>query len=150
MSSPYTALVAFLHNQGNPSSHLPLRGVILYNLPIHPICQPDKVEEYSPINRRILYEEMEKKFFQVIMADLFTKDFEWSIQKPEGRISFPDMTINIDHDGYKKWYLEFKGSLHDRPFPPTKFVHNVNNLSAWHLFFTRGVLLALTGEPVST
>lgn len=112
MSSPYTALVAFLHNQGNPSSHLPLRGVILYNLPIHPICQPDKVEEYSPINRRILYEEMEKNFFQVIMADLFTKDFEWSIQKPEGRISFPDMTINIDHDGYKKWYLEFKGSLH--------------------------------------
>lgn len=55
---------------------------------------------------------MEKNFFQVIMADLFTKDFEWSIQKPEGRISFPDMTINIDHDGYKKWYLEFKGSLH--------------------------------------
>lgn len=70
----------------------------------------NQVEEDSPRNRKILFDEMEKKFFLVILAELYNKDFPWSIQKPERQKSFPHMIIDIDHDGYKRWYLEFKGS----------------------------------------
>lgn len=43
----------------------------------------------SPWNRRIMMEELEHKFFQVILADLYNQDFSWSIQKPEGRRPSP-------------------------------------------------------------
>lgn len=87
------------------------------------ISEDFKREIESPRTRRKLAEEMEKRFFQVILSELYSKDFQWSIQKPERRRSFPDMTIDIDHDGYKKWYLEFKGSFKDRPFTSPFSIH---------------------------
>lgn len=47
-------------------------------------------------------------------ADLFDKPFKWNVEKSEGIVMFPDMILNIDHDGYKKWYLEFRGVLNDK------------------------------------
>lgn len=73
----------------------------------------NEIEEDSPRNRKLQFDEMEKKFFLAILADLYTKDFEWSIQKPERNKSFPHMIIHIDHEGYKKWYLEFKGNINN-------------------------------------
>lgn len=90
----------------------------------------------SPRNRRILMEELEQKFFQVILAYLYRIDFYWSIQKPEGRMSFPDMIIDIDHDGYKKWYLEFKGSFSDRPAFFMNLIHLYGRISMKELLPT--------------
>ena len=53
-------------------------------------------------------EQFEKKFIQVILADLYERPFKWSVEKPEGRFTRPDMVLNIDHEGYNKWYLEFR------------------------------------------
>lgn len=104
----------------------------------------------SPINRRILMEELEQKFFQVILADLYTKDFEWSIRKPDRRSFFPDMTIDIDHDGYKRWYLEFKGSLNkNRPFVPFMYIlHVYGQISMMELLPTDKFTIAVNDEKM--
>lgn len=72
-----------------------------------------EIEKYSPIDRRKRMEELQKKFFQVILSDLYTKPFKWSIQKPEDKPFSPDMVIDIEHDGYNRWYLDFKGTFDD-------------------------------------
>lgn len=96
----------------------------------HLIAQNDRndniiVEVDSPINRRHQLEEMERKFTQIILADLYTKPFKWSVEKPESRFRVPDMTINIDDDYYKRWYLEFRVSQEGRrPFgPPPTYIY---------------------------
>lgn len=76
--------------------------------------ETNEIQENSPHNRRLVLEEMEKQFFMAILAELYTKDFEWSIQKPEKQKAFPLMIIDLDHQGYKKWYLDFKGTI-NRP-----------------------------------
>ena len=72
------------------------------------------IEQSSPFERRNQYELIEKKFFQIVLSYLYDAPFNWNIQKPENKHSFPDMIIDIEHEGYKKWYLEFKGSLDER------------------------------------
>jgi transcriptional regulator with XRE-family HTH domain len=71
------------------------------------------IEIYSPLDRRRRMEDLQKRFFQVILSDLYTKPFKWSIQKPEDKPFSPDMVVDIDHDGYNRWYLDFKGTLDD-------------------------------------
>lgn len=68
----------------------------------------------SPLERIRQMTLLESKFFQIILSHLYKSDYKWSIQKPEGKHLFPDMTIDIEHDGYTRWYLEFKGSLSER------------------------------------
>jgi hypothetical protein len=65
-----------------------------------------EVVKDSPLNYRKQREELNKKFIQIILADLYEKSFEWSVQKekPEGKIRFPDMSLNIDYEGFNKWY----------------------------------------------
>ncbi|MFA9398367.1 MAG: hypothetical protein ACERKV_08900 [Clostridiaceae bacterium] len=116
----------------------------------------------SPINHRNEIMFLEKKFMQIILADLYNKPFAWSIEKSEklhnGERSFyiPDMTINIDYDGYKKWYFEFKAISNDRGFtsfmffqhlygmiataellPTDKFTIVINNERTFDSFFKR-------------
>ena len=74
----------------------------------------EQIETYSPMDLREKRMELERKFFQVILSNLYTASFKWGINNSEERTHFPDMTIDIDHDGYTKWYLEFKGSLDER------------------------------------
>ena len=114
------------------------------------------VEMDSPMNRRNEILETERKFTQIILADLYTKPFKWSVEKPDSRIRVPDMTINIDDGEYTRWYLEFKivrGRSTTMPFPllqqvyyiiatmplqPTdKFTIAVNDEQAFDLFFRR-------------
>jgi len=72
------------------------------------------VERESPTNIRMRITEMEKKFIQVILADLYERPFIWSVEKHEGRFTHPDMVLNIDHEGYSRWYLEFVPVLPER------------------------------------
>lgn len=74
----------------------------------------NEVERDSPMNFRRQREELEKKFIQVILADLYEKPFKWSVEKPESRFHQPDMILNIDNEGYNKWYLDFYPSIPNR------------------------------------
>lgn len=111
------------------------------------------VETDSPQYRRLQIEEMERKFIQIILADLYTKPFKWSVELPEGRMRFPDMVVNIDDGRYTRWYLEFKWVPNDRPFmfyqqvygmiatmellPTDKFTIVINSERAYDFFFKR-------------
>ncbi|ARK32447.1 hypothetical protein [Halalkalibacter krulwichiae] len=64
-------------------------------------------ERESPINLRMQRDELERRFKQVILADLYESPFKWSVEKSEERLRFPDMILNIDNEGYTRWYLEF-------------------------------------------
>ncbi|MBW8351714.1 helix-turn-helix domain-containing protein [Bacillus sp. IITD106] len=75
------------------------------------------VERHSPMDFRERMEQLKKKFIQVILADLYEKPFKWSVEKREEKYPFSDMTLNIEHDGYNKWYLDFKPSIPDRYRP---------------------------------
>ncbi|EOC99343.1 hypothetical protein [Caldisalinibacter kiritimatiensis] len=114
------------------------------------ISEDSMKNEDSPRNRRILVEEMEQKFLQVILADLYNKDFKWTIQKPEGRMRFPDMIIDIDHDGYKKWYIEFRVSLNSsRIHPSIMFIHHLyGQISMMELLPTDKFTIAVNDEKV--
>lgn len=72
------------------------------------------VERDSPMNLRMKIEELEKKFRQVILADLYESPYKWSVEKTEERFRFPDMILSIDHDGYNRWYLDFKPNISGR------------------------------------
>ncbi|MEQ8155729.1 MAG: hypothetical protein ABRQ25_12725 [Clostridiaceae bacterium] len=75
------------------------------------ISEDSTEDTYSPRNRRNRGEEAEKKFFQVILSELYTMPFKWSLKKPEDGLDFPDMIIDIDHEGYTKWYIEFRANF---------------------------------------
>src|SRR5690606_177136 len=75
------------------------------------------VERDSPKNFRIQMEELEKKFRQVILADVYEIPYKWSVEKTEERYRFPDMILNIDHDGYNRWYLDFRPHIPGRRHP---------------------------------
>ncbi|WP_059283554.1 hypothetical protein [Bacillus coahuilensis] len=72
------------------------------------------MERDSPLNLRNQLEQFEKKFIQVILADLYESPFKWSVEKSEGRFTRPDMALSIDYNGYNKWYLEFRPSIAGR------------------------------------
>lgn len=84
----------------------------------------------SPINFRNEIEYLEKKFMQIILADLYSKSRMWSPVKLEERIRFPDMLLNIDEDGYKRWYLEFRPILKDRSFMAFMYFQHIYGMLA--------------------
>ncbi len=122
-----------------------------YNAGDERIVDPD-----SPQYRRHQMEEMERRFIQIILADLYTKPFKWSVEQPEGRMMVPDMVLNIDDGRYTRWYFEFKmstGRSAMMPFPllqrayymiatmplerTDKFTIAVNDEQAFDLFFKK-------------
>jgi transcriptional regulator with XRE-family HTH domain len=70
-------------------------------------------EEYSPQDRQIFIRQTEENFFQIISSYLYNETFQWSIHKPQNKPFYPDMAIDMEHEEYTKWYLEFKPSLDD-------------------------------------
>lgn len=122
-----------------------------YNAGDERIVDPD-----SPQYRRHQMEEMERRFIQIILADLYTKPFKWSVEQPERRMMVPDMVLNIDDGRYTRWYFEFKMirgrsasmplillqqvfyMLATMPLEPTdKFTIVVNEERAFDFFFRR-------------
>lgn len=113
-------------------------------------------ERDSPFNLRLQREELERKFKQVILADLYETHFKWSVEKTEERLRFPDMILNIDNEGYTRWYLKFlpvNPERHHLPFMNTfhlygriaifelketdKFTIVVNDQKTYEMFFKR-------------
>lgn len=83
-----------------------------------------EVERYSPLDKRRRVDDLKKKFFQIILSDLYNKPYKWSIQKPEDELFAPDMVIDIDYEGYKRWYLNFLGVIDDkRPSLPPPYYY---------------------------
>ncbi len=114
------------------------------------------VETDSPQYHRLQMEEMERRFIQIILADLYTKPFKWSVEQPKGRAMVPDMVLNIDDGGYTRWYIEFKmsrGRSAMMPYPllqrayymiatmplerTDKFTIAVNDEQSYDFFFKR-------------
>jgi transcriptional regulator with XRE-family HTH domain len=73
-----------------------------------------EIGRVSPQERRQQYQEIEKKFFQIILSHLYDVDYKWTIQKPEGHSYRPDMIIDIENDEYEKWLIDFKPTIRDR------------------------------------
>jgi hypothetical protein len=77
----------------------------------------DKTEELSTDNKRVQIVENKKTFFQIIISDLYTRDFEWSLNKT---IDGPaDLMLEIDNWEYSKWYIQIK------PFVTSRTIYNV-------------------------
>jgi hypothetical protein len=77
----------------------------------------DKTEEISIENKRALTKENEKKFFQIILSDLYTRDFEWNLNKT---INGPvDLMIEISNWEYSKWYIQIK------PFVTSRTLYSI-------------------------
>lgn len=86
------------------------------------ISEDNKVEEDSPRSRIEEARRMEQDIFQIIIGTLMNSDFRWSMEKPEGRMRFPDMIINLEDDEYKRWYFEFKAMRGN--FMPISIIYN--------------------------
>lgn len=96
-----------------------------------------EVERDSPRNFRIQLDELKRKFIQVILADLYDKPFKWSVEKPEGRMRFPDIILNIDNEGYTRWYLELMPSIPERHYPAfIRSYHLYGRIAMFELFET--------------
>ncbi len=113
------------------------------------------IERTSPNERRMEIMNIEKRLFQIILSHLYEVPFEWNMQKPDVRMRFPDMIIDIDDGDYKRWLIEFKaypesylsmglppnqiyGMLATTDLAPTdKFSIVVNNENAYNMFFRR-------------
>ena len=138
--------------------HITVSEKILEDIDIKdqkPTHDREIIERSSPFERRRQFENLERKFFQIILSHLYSVDYKWNIQKPERRFFLPDMIIDIDYEGYKKWYLEFKVSMDERrgmglpPFhvygqiatmelePTDKFTIAVNSEIHYKQFFLR-------------
>ena len=94
-----------------------LNGVTYSELMVAAGHIDDKTEELSIENKRIQTKENEKKFFQVILSDLYTRDFEWSLNKTSNGPA--DLMIEISNGEYSKWYIQIK------PFVTSRTIYNV-------------------------
>jgi hypothetical protein len=66
----------------------------------------DITDEISTENKRMYSIENKRKFFQVILSDLYTRDFQWSLNKT---IDGPaDLMLEITNWEYSKWYIQIK------------------------------------------
>lgn len=109
----------------------------------------------SPMNYRNKIEAIKNRFKQILLADLYDKPFNWSPEKLEGEIRYPDMILNLHDSEYKRWYFDFKPVRDNRSFltfdfysvygriaakeiyPDDKFTIVVNNEEVFHYFLNR-------------
>ncbi|MEQ2464758.1 hypothetical protein [Niallia hominis] len=106
----------------------------------------DGVAKDSPMNFRKRREELNKKFIQIILADLYEKTFKWSVEKPEGRIRFPDMSLNIDYEEYNKWYLDFYPSVHKHRGPSFHLSYIYGSIVMYDLLETDKFTIVVNDE----
>ncbi|APH03465.1 hypothetical protein [Bacillus weihaiensis] len=105
------------------------------------------VKKESPLNIKRQMSELEKKFIQVILADLYESPFKWSVEKNEGRFIGPDMVLNIDYEGYNRWYLEFMPSIPDRiHFSNMKTIHVYGRIAMYELLESDKLTIVVNDE----
>lgn len=108
------------------------------------IQRTGRVQRISPFERINQFEVFEKKCMQIILSFLYEASFKWSIRKPEGRVSSPDMVVDIEHDGYLRWLIEFKmGIGASIGMPP---YHIYGQISTLELKETDKVTIAVNNE----
>ena len=113
------------------------------------------IDSQSPTERRMELMNLEKRIFQLMLSYLYESDFQWNMQKPDPRMRFPDMVIDIEHEEYSRWLIEFKAypeSSRGLGLPPhhiygmiastelnprDKFTLVVNNEDAYDMFFRK-------------
>lgn len=113
------------------------------------------IDSQSPTERRMELMNLEKRIFQLMLSYLYESDFQWNMQKPDPRMRFPDMIIDIEQEEYSRWLIEFKAfpeSYRGFGLPPQhmygmiattelnprdKFTLVVNNEDAYDIFFRR-------------
>lgn len=81
--------------------------------------RPASLISDSPMNLKNEMDLLEKKFLQIILGNLYKKSYMWSPAQFDNKTNFPDMLLNIDQDGYTRWFLEFKPTPSDRNFIST-------------------------------
>lgn len=107
------------------------------------------IERESPRNLRNQAEVLEKKFIQVILADLYERPFKWTVEKPEGRVYRPDMILNIDHEGYNRWYLEFMPLISNhRHFSSMNYIMRYGRIAMQELSETDKFTIVVNDEEV--
>lgn len=105
------------------------------------------VDRDSPMNFRSQMDELEKKFIQVILADLYESPLKWSVEKAEDRFRFPDMTINIEDEEYNRWYLELRPSIPGRRHPSIIHVfHLYGRIATQELLETDKLTIVVNDE----
>lgn len=104
------------------------------------------VDRDSPMNFRMQIEEFEKKFKQVILGELYESPFKWSVEKTEERYRFPDMILNIDHEGYNRWYLDFRPTIPDRRPLGFYAYHLYGRIAMFELFKTDKLTIVVNDE----
>ncbi|MBS4218997.1 hypothetical protein KHA96_11790 [Bacillus sp. FJAT-49711] len=108
----------------------------------------DRIEKHSPMDVRGKMEQLQRKFIQVILADLYEKPFKWSVEKHEEKYHFSDMILNIDHDGYNRWYLDFKPSIPDRYHPTFQPFFLYGRITTFELNETDKLTIVVNDEKV--
>lgn len=106
----------------------------------------NSVERDSPFNLRMKMEDLEKKFIQVILADLYESPYKWSVEKTEERYRFPDMILNIEHDGYNRWYLDFRPHIPGRRHPSFHPFHLYGRIAMQELLETDKLTIVVNDE----
>jgi transcriptional regulator with XRE-family HTH domain len=107
------------------------------------------IDRDSPRNIRNQAEVLEKKFIQVILADLYERSFKWAVEKPEGRVYRPDMILNIDHEGYNRWYLEFMPLISNhRHFSSMNYIMRYGRIAMQELSETDKFTIVVNDEEV--
>lgn len=104
------------------------------------------IERDSPMNFRRQMDELEKKFIQVILADLYESPYKWSVEKTEEKYRSPDMILNIDHDGYNRWYLDFKPHFPGRRHPSFHPFHLYGRIAMQELLETDKLTIVVNDE----
>ncbi|WP_143561076.1 hypothetical protein [Sporosarcina sp. P3] len=61
----------------------------------------------SPRNRMRQIRDLEKKFVQVFLSELYEKPFKWSVEKKISDRHIVDLEIEVEDDFYKRWLVEF-------------------------------------------
>jgi len=105
-----------------------------------------QIGRVSPLERRNQFEEIEKKFFQIILSHLYEVDYKWTIQKPETRFSMPDMIIDIESAEYKKWLIDFRPTLRDRDLMGSMTFHIYGRLATMEIKPTDKITIVINNE----
>ena len=104
------------------------------------------VDRDSPMNFRRQIEELEKKFRQVLLAELYESPFKWSVEKSEEKYRFPDMLLNIDHERYTRWYLDFRPSIPGRRHPAVHPFHLYSRIVLFEFLETDKLTIVVNDE----
>lgn len=113
----------------------------------------NKVEEFSPSRRMEEVRLMEQDILNIVISYLMGQEFKWNMEKPEGRMRFPDLMVSLEDETYKKWFFEFKilKGRHSMPMihhfygrllsfelePTDKFTLVINNEEAFDYIIKR-------------